>query len=535
MPASLASRLRANSGALRSTSQDTVGVDFGDWAPDLPDFANPGAIVCNNVLPAANSYLPARDLVDVSLNALESTCLGAVTARDASNNVYVYAATATKLYELLDNTFNDESKAGGYNTATDDVWEFAVWDREQKVIATNFTDPVQAIDIGKGASVDFADLITSTQKPKAKHVGVVRNFLVLGHTEDATDGVKTQRVWWSAIGNEENFDPAAATQSDFSDLDTGGWVQKIVGGAEYGVIFQESTIRRMEYEGSPIIFDLPAVDRRRGTPIPNSVVAQGRLIYYISEEGFFVFNGSSSEPIGVNRVDRTFWAQFDLADRKKVSASIDVLNKLVCWAFPANGGDANGNPNKIFCYKWDTGRWSEIDIDLDWIFQSQNQGYTLEGLDAVSTNIDTLEPSLDSDVWKGGKIYSGAFTTAHKLGSFDGATLQATLDTREQQFTQGRASYIDSVRALVQVEPSSARSAGNLGIQIAVAGRDSLEDSVVFDAPVLINAEGLADADNQARYQRFRTIIPAGAQWRHAQGLAVNKSARGRYNGASVA
>ena len=533
MAQSLASRLRNVRPS--GTRSEPVPVDFGDWAPDLPDFTNPGALTCNNVLPAANSYIPARTLTDISTNALESASLGAITARDTDNNVYVYAGTTSKLYELLDNQWNDESKVGGYTTGAEESWEFVIWDREQRVIATNFSDPVQEIAIGGGGAGSFADLITSTNKPKAKHIAVVRNFLVLGHTNDATDGVRSERVWWSAIGDSTDFDPDAATQSDFSDLDTGGWVQKVVGGAEYGVIFQESTIRRMEYEGSPIIFDLPAVERRRGTPIPNSVIGYGRFIFYISEEGFFRFNGSASEPIGVNRVDKTFWRQFDLADKQKVSATIDVVNKLVCWAFPANGGGTDGNPNKIYCYKWDTPRWSEIDIDIELIFQSQNQGYTLDGLDAVSTNIDTLTPSLDSDVWKGGKIYSGAFTTDDKLASFDGDTLQATLDTREIQLSAGRASYVDSIRPLIEADAASAGKPGDLGIQIQISGRDGLEGSVTFDAASLVNAEGLARTCNQSRYHRVRTIIPAGAGWNHAQGVIVNKSGRGRYNGASVA
>ncbi len=527
---SLASRLQNVQPS--GTRSEPVPVDFGDWAPDLPDFANPGALTCNNVLPAANSYIPARALADVSTNALESLALGAITARSNDNNIYVYAGTGTKLYELVDNAWTDESKGGGYNTTNSNVWEFAIWDRGTQIIATNFDDDVQQIGIGAGSTSSFADLITSTAKPKAKHVGVVRNFLMLGHTNDTTDGVKSDRVWWSAIGDATDFDPDAATQCDFSDLDAGGWVQKVVGGAEYGVIFQEGTIRRAEYVGSPVVFDLPAVDRRRGTPIPNSVIGYGRDVFFISEEGFFRFNGSSSEPIGVNRVDKTFWRQFDAVNKENVSASIDPTNKLVCWAWPANGGGAGNTPNKIYCFKWDTGRWSEIDIDVDLIFQAQNQGYTLEGLDTISTNIETLTPSLDSDVWKGGRVYNGAFSTAHKLASFEGSTLKATLDTREIQMSRGRATYIDSVRPMVE---ASSSGSGALGIKIQIAGRDGLEASFTFDAASTVNAEGLARTCNQSRYHRVRTEIPAGADWRHAQGVVVNKSARGRYNGASVA
>ncbi len=526
MGRSLASRLRTRPPV--GTQNQPVPMDFGDWAPDLPDFSNPGAIRCNNVLPAANSYIPARALTDVSLNALDTAPLGAITARGADDNVYTYAGDTAKLYELVDNTWTDESKAGGYGTTASNVWEFAIWDPASQIIATNFDDDVQQITIGGGSTGAFADLITSTNKPKAKHLAVVRNFLVLGHTNDATDGLKTDRVWWSAIGNPTDFDPDATTQSDFADLDSGGSVQHIVGGAEYGVVFQESSIRRMEYVGTPVIFDLPAVDRKRGTPIPNSVIGYGRHVFFISEEGFYRFNGSSSESIGGSRVDKTFWRQFDVTNKRQVSTSIDVLNKLVCWAFPVNGSET---PNKIYCYKWDTGRWSEIDIEVQIIFGAQNQGYTLEGLDAVDNNIETLTPSLDSDVWKGGKRYSAAFSPSSVLSSFDGPTLKATLDTREQLLTPGRASYIDSVRPLVDAQ----KEAGDVGIQIQIAGRNGLEQSFTFDAAALVNAEGLARTPNQSRYHRVRTIIPAGVEWQHAQGVVVNKSGRGRYNGASVA
>ncbi|MGB0800126.1 MAG: cell wall hydrolase, partial [Planktomarina sp.] len=37
------------------------------------------------------------------------------------------------------------------------------------------------------------------------------------------------------------------------------------------LVFQDSAIRRMTYEGSPLVFRLDAVDRKRGTQFPNSV------------------------------------------------------------------------------------------------------------------------------------------------------------------------------------------------------------------------------------------------------------------------
>ena len=537
MPASLRQKLQSRGAAIQSTQEMPVRVPYGGWMPDQPELGNPGANIARNVIPGEldGSYEPARDLVKVSTNAIESEALGGVVARDKDNNIFPYVGTTSKLYELRSNAWSDESKAGGYTTGVEDVWEFAVWDRDQKVIATNFADPVQSIDIGGGASSDFADLITSTNKPKAKHVDVVRDFLVLGHTDDATDGVKPNRVWWSGIGSVADFDPDAATQSDYSDLATGGWVQRVVGGAEYGVVFQENLIRRMEYQGTPVIFDIPAADRRRGTPIPNSVISFGRNIFYISEEGFFVFNGSSSEPIGNGRVDNEFWRIFDLADKTKVSVSIDLIKKLVCWGFPV----ASAVPNTIFCYKWDGGgSWSEIrDLEFDRVGSGQNQGYTLDGLDVVSTNIDTLTPSLDSDVWKGGKRYSGAFTSDHFLASFDGNTLEAIIQTAERQLTMGRNTYVSNVRPLVEINPARTTAVGSdqgAALQVAISSRDRVDVNTVTDGPVTVNVTGEASFDNEARYQRFTVRIPAAFEWRNSQGLIAYKHAMGRYDGYSV-
>ncbi len=537
---SLATKLKSAGGAVQYAAEQAIPIEFGSWMPDQPSLGNPGGRVARNVVPGsrAGTYEPFRDLSSISTNALESEALGGTVARDSANNIFPYAGTTSKLYELIDNQWNDESKAGGYSTDAEDVWEFTVWDRQQMVIATNFTDPVQKISIGGGVSGSFEDLITSTNKPTARHVDAVRDFVVLGNTNDATEGARPNRVWWSAIGDPTDFDPDATTLSDYSDLPTGGWVQRIVGGAEYGVIFQEKLIRRMEFIGSPVIFDLPAADRKRGTPIPNSVVAFGRNIFYISEEGFFVFNGSSSEPIGNSRVDREFWRIFDLANKTKVSVSIDLERKLVLWAFPA----ASSVANTIFVYKWDRGDWSEIrDIEVDRLLNGQNQGFTLDGLDAISTNIDTLSPSLDSSVWKGGKAYLGAIDTSHVLASFDGPTLQATMQTGERQFTAGRNTVIRSVRPLVELDENRAsaqqQSQTNsltFNVSVALEGRNVLEQVPTVEGPTTIDGLGEANFDREDRYHRITVNIPANLDWSHANGIIVYKHARGRYHGDRV-
>ncbi len=496
------------------TKRPTI-LQFGEWLPDMPNLANPGSLVASGVIPDLRGYRPFPGLAAQS-NALTEEALGAFSATDSDNNVYVYAGDTSRLYELVDLTFTDESKGGGYTVGSDDVWQFALFN--DSVIATSFTDPVQFITAGGGVTGAFADLITSTNKPKAKHVAVVRQFLVLGNTSDATDGHIPNRVWWSGFNDPTDFDPDATTQCDFEDFSEGGWVQRVVGGAEYGVIFQEKQIRRMEYVGSPVVFALPSVDRSRGTPIPNSIVSHGRDVFYISEEGFFRFNGSQSIPIGNQKVDRTFWAQFDTTERRKVSAAIDPLNKLVAWAFPAGGPDVN----RIYLYNWGVDRWAEIPISLRILLRTQTQGYTLDGLDVISTNIDTgFTESLDSDAWKGGKVRFAAMDTDEKLAYFTGPNVAASLGTSEVQPVMGGRSKVTSARPLIDGTDSADTT-------VTYLRRARQQDTPTITGTATINADGETTRKSEGRYHRFLINVPASKDWTYAQGLEITYSPTGR-------
>lgn len=489
-------------------------IPFGPYLPDRATFRNPGVVTAKGVVPReAGAYGPLRELETVS-NALGSRCLGAVSARDKDQNAFIYAGDASKIYELVGGTFTDQSKGGGYTVAAGDRWEFVIWDKTFKVIATNFTDPVQSMAIGGGSGGAFADLITGTNKPKAKHIAIIEQFLVLGNTNDATDGQRPTRLWWSARANELNFDPDAATQSDFEDLVTGGWIQKIVGGNEYGLVFQTDMVRTMRYIGPVAVFEILPINNAPGTPIPNSVVAHKGSVYYIAEDGIFAIQGGQVTPIGSDKVDFTFWSQFDINNKASVSAAVDPVRKLICWAFPGAGASSS-LPNKLLMYKYDDGRFVEADVDTEMLFRTETQGYTLDGLDAVGTNIDDASvfgESFDSDRWRGGSIRFGAFDQTHKLGFFTGATRAVTIETGDIQPKDGMNWQINSARPLM--DGGSA--------DISVAKRQRLVDPVSYGAASTMNTDGECPLYGEGRYMRFRTSLTSSMSWDHIQGIALD-------------
>jgi hypothetical protein len=344
-----------------------------------------------------------------------------------------------------------------------------------------------------GTSTLFADMITSGfTSLKARYVGVVKDWVVFGNTTDGTYGAQPQRVWWSAIDDPTNFpDPtgntAAAVQSDYQDLvGDAGWVQGIVGnlGTADGAIFQERAVVRMVYVGPPAIFAFAPAEGVRGTPAPGSIVQDGPQAYYLGEDGFYVFNGSSaSQPIGVDRVDKEFLGDLDQSYFHRISGAVDPINKQIWWAYPGSG-HSGGNPNRIIVYDRARDRWTITDandVQCEILLRGLTPGYNIDTLDALYGNLDSVPVSLDSRLLTGGRPFMAAFNTSHALANFSGSALAPTVETAEGELAgPGRRALITNVRPLVDGGTPS----------VSIGTRNLVTESVTYSSPVAVDSRG---------------------------------------------
>ena len=477
-------------------------IPFGELAPDVADLNSKVSRSAINVLPGANSYLPMKSLAANS-NALDNACQGATIAKDAENITYIYAGDRTKLYNIDGVTVTNYSKAGNY-ASNFESWSFVKWGN--KLIASKFGNIPQVLTLG---GTTFADLGGSP--PEAKTITTVRDFVVTGNTKDSSDGHVNNRVWWSGFNNEANWTPGT-NQSDIQDLQGhGGAIQKIIGG-EYGIVFQQRSITRMTYVGTPLVFQFDEIEPNLGTPAENSVVQHGSDIFYLGQDGFYVLtNGTKSEPIGVNKVDNYFWNDVNQSFLNRITGAISRENSVVVWAYPSNS--SNGDPDKLIMFNFKTGKWSTAITDLQMIFSGARNAFTIEDLDVFGT-IDSLLVSLDSDVWKGGAMQLSAFDTDNKLAFFSGATLPATLETGEIS-TDSYLTSLKSVRPVID------------GLcTVTIATRDSLLDSPSVALPVTLDSTQKANIRTHARYHRIK-IITSG-DFTHAQGVEPSIKSRGK-------
>lgn len=265
-------------------------IKLGEWLPDVAAINNPGLIDVLNMVPTVDGYMSIRANKNYSTMPAGTTTLKGGISTTNDGVVEDFCGDADDLYRLTwDGSGNDiitakaSKSSNAYSAAS--FWDFTQYG--ETVIAVNGgtsgADTPQVITLG---SANFADLGGSP--PKAKTITTIKDFVVVGHTYDGTDGEVGSRVRWSGISNSTSWpntpSERAATQSDQQDLKASdGNVQRICGGDD-GFIVTENAVYLMEYEGPPTVFRIRRI-AGIGATNPESVVRRGGAVYFWSHVG----------------------------------------------------------------------------------------------------------------------------------------------------------------------------------------------------------------------------------------------------------
>lgn len=484
-----------------------TAIQFGPWRPDLPALGNP-CLVARNVVRGEVSYTAFRSFVN-TITALAERIQGAIAVKETAGGANIYVGTASTLQQLApgDTAFTDRSKSGGYNCAADETW--AMMGSSGSVFAANIADPIQAATVGSTSA--FADL--SANAPKARRLGIWGPHLVAGNVEEG--GVRyPNRLHWAGqvngIGDPTLWptpgtDAAAQARSDRRDLD-GGELMGITQGEFGGRVYMERKIYAASLVESSLIFDIQPIEQNRGTRYPGSIQSSGRLDFFLSDDGFQMFDGVQAIPIGSQKVDRWFLADLDPVMWPRLCSAIDPVNKLYLVGYPGSG-HSGGDLNRVavFNFSPDVMDWSYLDLtgaNLEYLFSAMSLGYNLDTLDDLGFNLDTLPFSLDSRVYQGGVPLVAAVDTSHRLGAFSGTAMSARLTTGDRQLTAGRRSTVSAVTPLVE---------GATTVSVTHLTRSTLAGSALTSwGPFAMNAVGECPGQSDDRYHRFQLDVTGG-------------------------
>lgn len=506
-------------------------VPVADWAPDQAAYLSTALTVARNTYPREDgSDGPLRAPAQLT-SALAAACKGAILCSNGLGSTEIIAGTTTKLYSLAGSTsWTDRSGAATFAVPDGYDWRFAQFGTA--VYAVNFVDGLYNRTIA--ASANFAAV---TDAPKARYVVTIEpGFLMLGYYVESGTTYRNG-IAWSAINDATDWPTpgtadAEAKQSDRQSLALGDTITGLVpavGGAQ-GAVFTERAVYRIEYVGSPLIFNLAPVDQSRGCVAPGSLIHVGQRAYFLSDEGFLSFDGSVTAPIGFGKVDRFFWADVDAARLVEMRSTVDPYRRLVVWAYWNNAGQMRW---LLYCYA--NGRWRYGDdaaLEVEAFVQR------------IAPGVDEtlMDLAVNAFGW-GGKLLTGegsyllqedgasrlllgsnapanfiaGFGTTHALSGFAGTTLGSIVETGEADMG-GRRVFVSGVRPLSDAATMTA----------AVGGRDAFSGSVSYTTATQQEVTGIAPQRISTRYARVRLSFPAGAEWTYVQGCDVMARPEGK-------
>ena len=518
---------------------------IAEWCPDRPDLSETTSVAYNVVPLTPDSYGPLLAPVEYSSNALEATCIGMGFAEDTDGDNHVFAGTVAHL-EILSTgsvAWSDVSGAT-YAAAAGESWRFAQFNN--LMIATDFTDPIQSYNMIAGGT--FGDLTPGpfdsnvVAAPNARYLAVAKTFLILANTYDTVGGTNPARVWWSPSGAPAGISDgtdtgwpvpgntyAQQTQSDYNDLI--GPQGEITGlapnlsGCDCAVFFQRGVFN-MFYAGPPDVFNFYPAANVRGSYAPNSIVPLGTVVFYRGEDGFYVYDGNSSTPIGANKVDKWFAGIVDPTAPNLVIGAPDIQNKAIVWIFRSIYAPT-ASPDQALIYRWDIQRWAPGVITTQWI-----------GRGPAPTASST-------PIVAAGQLFLAVIDVNAYLAFFTGTPLPAQAGTQVVEMSAPDRTFVNHARPLMNVSlgagpillensktmllesgyPILTEAAGTT-LTIAVSARMNYYDTEVFGPEVAPDAMGDCPQAADGRFHRGR--ISVSGAWSQMYGIEAQGNKAGR-------
>jgi hypothetical protein len=275
-------------------SQPFIDIPLGPFLPDFggrPNPANPGYLVdCVNLRPTPSGYRGTLTFTNVGTSIATLTTRGTTFVAIRADTQYIFISADNAIYQS-NNSGNSWSNVA---TITDENCDIAQFDDYVIVCELSVAPKYKTITTSQATA--FGTLPDSP--PQGSTVARIRDHIVIGRTS-----ADPYSVQWCAIGDPTdwptpNTSEALAKEAGSQRLPSElGIVTKVVGGEDFGLVFQERGITRMTYVGGNVVYEFDTFEKTVGIPQFQSPAAippitkVGDVYYFGCPYGFYVTDG----------------------------------------------------------------------------------------------------------------------------------------------------------------------------------------------------------------------------------------------------
>jgi len=465
---------------------------FGELAPDAPghlQFQEDGKHslrIANNVFPRRGGYGPIKGFSAIT-EALPSAFLGGITFKASDNTVNLLAGTATDLY-LFDSTLAWDSILGSLTAGR---WFFTQFN--DHAIATNGGNPVD-VDLQAGTAAALAG-----SPPVSDFCATTSDFVILAQGTTVT---------WSGFQDRTSW-VAGVDQSGSQPMLEGGPITGLAGG-EVCLIFQRNCVRRMAPNFSDTIWQFDVIANNVGCIAAGSIVQVGRLTFFLSDQGWQVTDGNEVRPLGDERVDKTFLADFSPQDiEDSMYACADPKSRILTWSMPA----------RQFHHHVSLDQWTTGELPVKACFNGYTAGVNLEQLDAIFGDLDAMgDISLDDAQFAGGDPQYLFVNVDDEIGTLTGDNAVATIELPYLEMIPGKIARVNRVRPIGDAT-DGVTAQFNARMRLGDSGDAESFGDMVNNGDIPCRVSG--------RFIRAKVTIAADTSWSYLQGIDFDAIAAG--------
>ena len=465
-----------------------VPIPFSDWTPDAPELA-PTSREILNAIPAENgAYRPFPAFVARTVPLSEQTPLALFVHRQEDGDTAFYVGYGGAILQWMGDEWR--FRGVGFNAPS---WSFASYG--DQIFAVNEVD-------GLWTARRDEPFQPVQEAPPARYVARIEDFLFLGRLPGAPSTIR-----WSALNNPLSWRQSIETQAGGNVMPLGLGAVTGFGDEQYPTIFQERGVSVATYVGGELIWRIDRAEEERGCLSADSIRSIGQRVFLWSQDGPSMWDGQSLTPLGEGRFRRWARALINNNGALTLRSSLDRANNAILWAC-CTGERMSG---------------------MLWNFSSAAAGGLRAARFETASNMALLADAApatltgaDGDPLRGDEVIDqlSGMTATGQLGAFNGAALEAVLETGDFQAAANRRQMLTELWPLIDAPAAVIR--GQIAARAQTPG-----DPLIYQPEQAATASGMIPAFSEARTHRARLRIPAGTPWTHAQGVTATAAPAG--------
>jgi hypothetical protein len=236
---------------------------------------------------------------------------------------------------------------------------------------------------------------------KAKYICEYQQHMFCAHLQEGSDK-HPLRVRWSDYADFADFTPVPENNSDFIDLPSDVLTSVsslgITGLATLGefiFVFTVGSIFRIQYVGfNAGVMQYQRVVSDVGSWLPYSVVGFNKVLFFISRDNIWAFDGVSISPIGDKVRDFFFKDLTTTASLRNLTwGFVDTCEQRVCWRYTSVNGEESCLVYDPVDSIWTVFRNFNVSAFL---LKGQSVVYTINDLSFYYSTINSLDAAHET-------------------------------------------------------------------------------------------------------------------------------------------